>query len=212
MKTDDWPQLSFPRLESERLREEYSKANIILEYGSGGSTMLAARMKDKLVFSVESDRRWAQRLQQVTDNPDLPSQAILHYVDIGETGEWGRPKNETMWRHFHRYPLSIWTSPYFRQPDVVLIDGRFRPACAVATFALTAKPVIVLFDDYLDRLSYHGIESFVKPVEMVGRMAVFEVLPGQVILSDLPMIMDLFSHVTIDGQPTNYGLPHPLKS
>ncbi|WP_240997067.1 hypothetical protein, partial [Pseudomonas viridiflava] len=52
---------------------------------------------------------------------------------------------------FHTYPLKVWDEPYFEQPDVILIDGRFRIACFVTAYLRATKPMIVLFDDYLDR-------------------------------------------------------------
>lgn len=60
---DNCPELTFREAEAEVLRAGHALARVILEYGSGGSTVLAAGMPEKLVFSVESDRDWAIRLQ-----------------------------------------------------------------------------------------------------------------------------------------------------
>ena len=73
--------------------------------------------------------------------------------------------------------MGIWEEPYFRHPDLVLIDGRFRPACLATTILRIKRPVTVLFDDYRNRESYHAVEQFAKPVEMAGRMARFELVP-----------------------------------
>ena len=117
--------LTFPPAEAAHLRVAYEDAGSILEYGAGGSTWLAASLPGKLVLSVESDLDWALRLQQALDNAGLPSSAIVHHVDIGPTGDWGRPRDDRAWARFHRYPLEIWDQPCFRHPDVILIDGRF---------------------------------------------------------------------------------------
>lgn len=169
--------LSFPPEVAALVRSAYDNARIILEYGSGGSTLLASSLPDKLVFSVESDRAWALALQTRLDLSDLPSPATVHYADIGPTGRWGRPLDDSHWHQYHRYPLQIWSAPFFRHPDLILIDGRFRAACLVAACLRTTKAVTVLFDDYVDRPAYHVVEQLVQPVRIVGRMAEFRITP-----------------------------------
>lgn len=200
MLTENWPVLSLPDREAARLRRVYEQARVILEYGSGGSTVLASEGHDKIVLSVESDRNWAVKLQRAIDLRDLPSTALIYYVDIGPTGDWGRPLSPESWVQFHRYPLSIWDEPFFRQPDVVLIDGRFRPACLMAVMLRTRKPVTVLFDDYTDRPAYHSVEELIRPTEIVGRMAVFEVEPHRFDPSEATLLMDHFFRATYHGQ------------
>ena len=205
MASESWPEFSFPVEEADRLRHAYGAARVILEYGSGGSSVLASALQDKLVFSVESDRDWAIRLQREIDTRDLPSPALVYHVDIGPTGDWGRPLGPEAWMRFHHYPLAIWYEPFFRQPDVVLIDGRFRPACLMATLLRTRKPVTVLFDDYTTRPAYHSVEAFLKPAEIVGRMAVFEIAPRTFDPSEIGMVMDNFFRATYHGRgPVHY--------
>jgi len=208
MGTEVWPELSFPAEEIDRIRRVYDSARIILEYGSGGSTVLGSERPGKLVFSVESDHAWAIRLQHEIDLRNLPSPALVYHVDIGPTGNWGRPIGPEAWTRFHRYPLAIWDEPFFRQPDVVLIDGRFRPACFIAVLLRTQKPVTVLFDDYTERPAYHSVEAFLKPTEMVGRMAVFDVQPRPFDPSETGAIMDHFFRATYHGRGgADYGAP-----
>lgn len=208
MGTEVWPELSFPLEEMQLVRCVYDSAHIILEYGSGGSTILASEQPAKLVFSVESDHAWAIRLQHEIDLRNLPSPALVYHVDIGPTGNWGRPLGPEAWTRFHRYPLAVWDEPFFRQPDVVLIDGRFRPACLMAVLLRTQKPVTVLFDDYTERPAYHSVEAFLKPKEMVGRMAVFDVQPRPFDPSETGAIMDHFFRATYHGKGgADYGAP-----
>lgn len=208
MGTEVWPELSFPLEEMQLVRRVYDSAHIILEYGSGGSTVLGSEWPGKLIFSVESDHAWAIRLQHEIDLRNLPSPALVYHVDIGPTGNWGRPLGPEAWTRFHRYPLAIWDEPFFRQPDVVLIDGRFRPACLMAVLLRTQKPVTVLFDDYTARPAYHSVEAFLKPTEMVGRMAVFDVQPRPFDPSETGAIMDHFFRATYHGKGgADYGAP-----
>lgn len=199
-----WPDLSFPDAEADFLRETYGNGRVILEYGSGGSTFVAARESGKLVFSVESDRGWALDLQRKLDDANLPSEAVIYHVDIGETGRWGRPKCDKAWRHFHRYPTSIWSEPFFRAPDVVLVDGRLRPACFVNTCLRTRQPLTVLFDDYANRPMYHVVEELLKPIEIVGRLAVFRVTPQEWPSWTEDLLLELCTMATLEADDVDY--------
>ncbi len=175
----DRPELTLPAAEADRVASAYAEATVILEYGSGGSTVLASEMTEKTVFSVESDQNWAGMMQDwFAQNPPAEGTRIdVMWVNIGETGEWGKPVNIGGWRHYADYPLSVWQREDFSQPDVVLVDGRFRPGCAMATAFCTRKPVTLLVDDYKRRKGYHAIEEFLGAPRLIGRMAEFDVAP-----------------------------------
>lgn len=170
-------ELTFGPEESELLGRYYEAAETILEYGSGGSTVLAAEL-GRSVVSVESDKDWAERiaayLQPISDR------AVIHYADVGRTGDWGVPTNAREHRKFPGYALSVWDRPDFVEPDLVLIDGRFRAACLVAVMLRARGPVTVLFDDYKTRRYYRDVERLARKEEMVGRMARFTVTPGAI--------------------------------
>lgn len=204
----DWPALTLPAAEAELVARHYRAAEVILEYGSGGSTALAASLPGKLVFSVESDRDWARRLQTVLDARDYPSRPILHHADIGPTGQWGRPLDEQAWRRFAGYATSIWQAPFFRDPDVVLIDGRLRLGCLAAVMLQARRPVVVLFDDYTTRPRYGHLNRLAAPDLIVGRMARFQILPGMVPPERMPEAIALFSEMSVQGMSaeTAYGV------
>jgi len=167
---------------------------------------MAAEMPGKLIFSVESDPVWARDLQHYLDLSGLPSSAIIHYSDIGPVGEWGRPLDSSQWEKFHNYPAGIWDRPWFRHPDVVLIDGRFRAACLAMTRLRMTRPVTVLFDDYAERQTYHAVEDVVgPPAQMIGRMARFELSPGLLDSQQETRLHKLFFHATYaNGGSTDY--------
>lgn len=198
MKTVEPPKLTFPPEEAACLKSYYERARIILEYGSGGSTWLGASLPGKYIMSVESDRHWAVSLQHMLDVADLASPAIVWHVDIGPTGDWGRPLDDRAWQRFHLYALSIWDQPFLCHPDLILIDGRFRPACVAAACLRISCPVTVLFDDYVNRPHYHVVERFVRPERILGRMAIFQLAPGSISPDNWTDLIGLF------GQ-TNYA-------
>lgn len=170
-------ELTFAPKERRFLVSYYEAAETILEYGSGGSTVLGAKL-GRRVFSVESDADWSAR---VAGHVAMFSDTVhIHHADIGTTGPWGVPMKPREFRKFHRYALSVWDRPDFVEPDLVLIDGRFRASCLVAVMLRATKPVTVLFDDYHRRLYYHGVERLARKEQMVGRMARFTVTPGAI--------------------------------
>lgn len=187
------PELTLPEAEAAHLRAAYEGAQAILEYGSGGSTVLAAEMPGKRVWSVESDEAWAGMMRDwFTQNPPATGTKVeVIWADIGPTKQWGHPKDRSGYLRYARYPLGIWERGDVA-PDLVLVDGRFRTGCALAA-ALHAKgPLRLLFDDYAPRAHYHRIEDFIgAPRRMIGRMAEFEVRPLALRPGDLATAIEM---------------------
>ena len=178
-----------PEAEAAALREAYRLAGAILEYGSGGSTVVASELPGKTIVTVESDPDWAAMMRAwFAENPGQSAVEVIH-ADIGPTKAWGHPAGTEDWRKFPAYPLEVWERGV--APDVVLVDGRFRVGCALATAFRTAKPVTVLFDDYFGRAAYHRVEEFLGSPERVGRMALFEVSPMPVPQDRLLRVIEL---------------------
>ncbi len=173
------PELTLPDAECALVQACYEGADVILEYGSGGSTVMASEMPGKQVFSVESDQHWAEMMRgYLAENPAAPGTEIdVILADIGPTKKWGHPASHKDWQRFARYPLEVWDLDEFRQPDVVLVDGRFRAGCAMAAAFRSLKPVTVLMDDYVSRKHYHKVEKYLGSPDITGRMARFEVKP-----------------------------------
>ncbi len=184
--------LTFPRQVAAYVEQTYSSASSILEYGSGGSTLLAAGL-GKHCISVESDLDWKTSIVgQIEKIETRNRNSRVQWVDIGKTKEWGFPVNNRMFRNYWRYPMSVWTENDSLAPDCVLIDGRMRKACLLTVLAMTKRPVRILFDDYYVRRRYHDVESLVRPSERIKRMAVFDVEPGVVDMGDFPNFLPWF--------------------
>ncbi|MDO5657524.1 MAG: hypothetical protein Q4G36_04300 [Paracoccus sp. (in: a-proteobacteria)] len=188
-----------PEAETAHLRSVYEEADVILEYGSGGSTQMAAQMPQKFIMSSESDKEWARSLRHKLSLAKVQSRVIVHHVDIGETGPWGRPQSSLAWRKFFRYPNDIWDQVWFRHPDVILIDGRFRVACLVTSMLRIERPTLVLFDDYGVRPLYHEIEDLIRPRRMIGRMAEFMIEPKKICPEDVVRLLFSVSLGSICG-------------
>ncbi len=187
---DPRPELTFPDAEAAEVAAVYRAAGVILEYGSGGSTLLASDLPDKRIYTVESDRRWIDKLNAWYFGHPPASMPLLHHVDIGPTRKWGHPTDEATFRLWPAYVQSIWDHGDFVAPDVVLIDGRFRLACLLTAALRTRKPICVLVDDYVDRPAYHEAEEVIGAPRMIGRMARFDLVPGLIPMHRLRLVID----------------------
>lgn len=177
----DRPALTLPPAEAEAYRSAVAEAAEeghvrVLEYGSGGSTLLASETGAE-VWSVESDAAWAGMMRDwFATHPPANPVHILH-ADIGPTRDWGHPRDESRVRHWPDYALMPWERPDLPHPDVVLIDGRFRLACFLAVAFHITRPVTLFFDDYAPRRGYHKAEEVAPRAALIGRMARFDLTP-----------------------------------
>lgn len=165
-------EISMPETERNRLSEAYGAARSILEYGSGGSTLLACLLSRR-VHSVESDLKWASDIAAVIAANFEDAKATVMPVDIGPTGAWAFPADSSGYAAYSAYPNAAWDRDDFEDPDLILIDGRFRVACLMTALQRVRRPTRVLFDDYTNRPYYHWVEELAKPVVLHGRMAEF---------------------------------------
>lgn len=150
-----------------------------LEYGVGGSTILAARLGKPFV-SVDTDGHYLRAVAKRVGS--LRSDQRLIHAYIGLTREWGFPvfagcptaREVANWRVYPEIPWKQ-VRPDNR-PDLVLVDGRFRVAAALTSIKyMCADPdARILVDDYTYRPEYEVIERFAVLCETVGHMAVFK--------------------------------------
>jgi hypothetical protein len=190
------PKLTMPPAESAALRDAYAGARVIVEYGSGGSTVLAGERPEGTVFSVESDALWLADMARWFAVHPPKSRVELHHADIGPTRAWGFPKGRKARDSWPDYALSVWDRPDFITPDLVLVDGRFRLACMLTTLYAITGPTILLVDDYIDRVPYHRFESLVGAPMLIGRMARFDITPQPLPERDLGWIADSYNDPT----------------
>ena len=145
------------------LRECYSKASSLVEFGCGGSTLLAlqsARLQQ--VWSVESDPGWVADLRARPDIRHAESVGRLHLLaaDIGPTGDFGMPAGEGSSALWPGYYEQVWKDPATHSADLVLIDGRFRVSCALEAIVQCRPHTILLFHDFWNRPVYHPVLAF----------------------------------------------------
>lgn len=159
-----------PPAEIDRFKEEIGRAQNYVEFGSGGSTVYASRMCVETI-SVENDRFYARAVAT-----KLSAKTVTQIVaGMGITREWGMPMFPSA-RKARRYVTAPWDLARF--PDFILVDGRYRVACALESarraHACNAAAVL-MFDDYSNRPFYHIVEEFLGQPEIVGRAAIFHI-------------------------------------
>ena len=174
-----------PHFESDQtckwFADRLQRSRRYLEFGSGGTTFLAAELNVPFV-SKESDQLFSLSVQQTIETAGLvrSNQVFLH-ADIGVTENWGYPflLGQPTPRRLAKFAAYSDGPPFQSPPDFILIDGRFRLACMLKCVkALVARDDwIIAFDDYAERPHYHVVEQFAQLEQMVGRMAVFRAKP-----------------------------------
>ncbi|MHB0920347.1 MAG: hypothetical protein ACYC22_05240 [Thiomonas delicata] len=157
------------------LEARLSESNVYLEYGAGGSTILAAKMAVRKIYSVESDAFYLKKIGMKLANDYHFSGFSPCFVDIGPTKEWGMPINISCASRWPAYCMAGWGEMKAAQctPDLILVDGRFRVASFLASLIHAKEGVPILFDDYFDRSYSSVVERYIKPHSRAGRMAEF---------------------------------------
>lgn len=161
--------------------ERLASSRMYLEYGCGGSTVTAARNKKNFI-TVDSDRFYLASVQKKIERQFGSVSGMFVYANIGLTEEWSYPsftrlttRRLNKWKCYPEAPWAI-IEKKMQFPDLVLIDGRFRVACALVSLKHLHKKsdFILLIDDYAERPHYRVVEDFAHLDSMQGRMAVFK--------------------------------------
>lgn len=157
--------------------EQLAGAKRYLEYGTGGSTYQAAKLGVDFV-AVETDSIFLDSVRAKLQSAGLSRAGqVFRHADVGWTGTWGRPLGRVTDARLERFRRASDPPPECFEgilPDLVLIDGRFRVACAFKVFNMLHAQAgwTVIVDDYTDRPQYREIEDYAE-ADLVGRMAVF---------------------------------------
>ena len=178
--------LGDPDLAADELAEftrHLAGAENYLEFGAGGSTVLAARARLGALVAVDSDPAWAAAVRRdadVTAAIAAGRASVLH-ADIGAVGRWGTPMDTSQahkWPDYAAVAFAEWTRRGAFS-DLVFVDGRFRVACCLATLlaaqAAGAKPPVVLLHDFnAERAQYRDVLAFYGIERQVGELVVLQ--------------------------------------
>lgn len=155
--------------EKDFLQREFFKSSTYLEFGAGESTRIALQTPElKQIRTVESDPVFmATFLQQ---NKALVSQERFHHQipDLGPVREWGIPTDRRYRARWPSYVKAGWEGNF--QPDLILVDGRFRVACSLEALLRQQNDFRLLIHDFPFRPQYHLLLDFFHIENAVDRL------------------------------------------
>ena len=165
--------------EQAMLEKYLARATVVLEFGVGGSTGIAAQQPGIQLIGIDSHPDWIARCKK---DPriarlDADNRLSLYHVDIGPVGDWGFPIDPASAPKWPRYSLDIWSKLGGRKPDFVFVDGRFRLSCALQTLLNLPDVQYLCIHDFWSRDYYAPILDFVEVVDRVGELGVFRPKP-----------------------------------
>jgi hypothetical protein len=180
------PPLMAPEEQSTLARLMGSGVFRYLEFGMGGSTLLAIRSGIQTIVAVDSDPGWVDRIRchpEIAPRVASDDAAVLH-ADIGPVGRFGSPASPhhaARWPNYVRVPWIEWES---RQafPELVLVDGRFRVASCLSVVVArslmgqaSADPLVLLHDVVPSRPQYQTVFEYFDVVESVCTLRVMRI-------------------------------------
>lgn len=144
----------------------------MLEFGCGGSTALLLAAGTGCLLSVDSDAQWLVKVARDHRGRRLAQ----HHADLGPCGDWGWPLSPpepvVAWRY--------WGAPWVAMPeaDFVLVDGRYRIACALAAHGRLAPGGHLGVHDFWPRPVYQAaLAPFFEVVGSAGTLALLQPRP-----------------------------------
>ena len=188
------PMMSKPEIEL--FKRYIGAARRYLEFGSGGSTYLAAlNPLIEYIASVEGLELWINKCSKLKQIKRLMANNKLafHYIDYNAGDDCGKPQNNEKAQMFNVYSDIVTNYPP-RTFDTILIDGRFRVACALKAYDFIDNKARIMFHDYISRPEYKVVEEFFTVVESVDSMAVLQ-KRADVNRDDLEEYIDYYKNI-----------------
>jgi hypothetical protein len=143
-----------------------------VEFGCGGSTIFALSHMRGTVISQDSSREWLDSVAAVCTEKKLGAPQLV-LADIGPTGEWGRPADESCRARWPSYSGGIWSHEGTEAADLYLVDGRFRIACFLETLLHCRSDSVILIHDFAPRPDYHIVRNFAREVASASTLSAF---------------------------------------
>jgi hypothetical protein len=162
-----------PHMTSEEMKmfaRHLEPVKFLLEFGSGGSTVLAASLGVSKIHSVDSSSEW---LSNVGRAPEVQGADYTpHYIDIGKLAKWGNPADTASAIKWPAYYNRAWDE-IGTEPDLVLVDGRFRVMCTLMTILKCSSEIEIILHDFWSRPHYHVLLKFLDCIDRIDDLGVF---------------------------------------
>jgi hypothetical protein len=145
-----------------------------LEFGSGGSTCLAASLVTESVISVDSSVEWLDKVRQACEPEAGFSRLTLAHVDIGLTIEWGYPSDSGTRERWPDYHRKIWVRSESSDADLYMVDGRFRVACFMQVLLHGRRDALIMIHDFDFRGEYHVIREVAREIAVADSLSMLQ--------------------------------------
>jgi hypothetical protein len=142
-------------IEINTIIKHLKKDDIVLEWGSGGSTHYFPQFV-KEYHSIEHDKQWFDEI-----NESLLDNVKYYLVDLNE------PLTDPTQKHQIQSYLDFVDILKIQKFDKVLIDGRGRGWCAEKIIPYLKEDSLVFIHDYWQRPQYHIVEKWFDVVDYV---------------------------------------------
>lgn len=141
--------------EIQTIQKYLKPQHIMLEWGSGGSTLYFPKFVKKY-YSIEHDLQWSNAIQA-----HIPSNVEYHFVfpDQSITDPTQKHQVQTYIDIVDHLGVSTF--------DAVLVDGRGRGWCAEKVLDYLHEDSIVFIHDYWQRPQYHIVENWYDVIDHV---------------------------------------------
>ena len=144
-----------------------------VEFGAGGSTVLASTAVKRSIVSVDSSLEWLERVRAACLERGGGLMPKLVNVDLGKLGEWGWPLDETKKHLWPSYHTAVWSLPESAAADLYLVDGRFRVACFVQAARRARPDAVIGIHDFSGRAQYHVVHEIAREIARTGSLSFF---------------------------------------
>jgi len=158
-------------------QKHLARSETVVEFGLGGSTLLALKQPNITKFvGVDSDLEWIRRLNEAPEAAACGGTVKFLHADIGKVGRWGRPSNKKKIGNWPQYSQAPWA--LIGRPDLVFVDGRFRVSCIMESVLRGRSDSLTIVHDFWDRPNYQCTLPFLECLESCGTLGVFTAKPG----------------------------------
>jgi len=143
-----------------------SQAKTYVEWGTGGSTQVAAARVPGRMFSIEHAKPWCDKLLEdpivnwaISTKQKLLFNCVDHSLPLKR---WGKVAPTHVQTLANVYVAAIDTMNIPKPVDLILVDGRFRVACTLYALlhGYVGDSSVLVVDDFWDRPHYHKVLRF----------------------------------------------------
>ncbi|MGI9254754.1 MAG: hypothetical protein ACR2J8_13505, partial [Thermomicrobiales bacterium] len=151
------------------------EARCIIEFGSGAGAVRLAEMGRSRVISIGGAREWAEAVRQLPAVAEViaAGRMAVHHVDIGPADDQGFPRDGSRREYWPDYWREPWRHVEPEDVDLVIVDGRFRVACALQALLAGGDRLTLLFRDAWTRPHYQAILRHVACMAETDRSGFF---------------------------------------